>query len=90
MHAACSDCARYPACSPFYGSIDACNQRKHPGVRIDARVLVVKAVDIGKINQDISIHEMRDHGRKRIVVAEFNFLYNHGIVFVDDWKYIPP
>ena len=48
------------------------------------RIGGVKSVNIGKQNKTIRSHTCGNHGRKRVVIANFDFISGNGIIFIDN------
>ncbi len=54
------------------------------GFRVLARIGGVKLIHIGHQKQPIGIDQAGNAGRKRVIVAEFQFFDGDGVIFVDD------
>ena len=89
QHAAGPQCSGDLAGIAFDVFADRVDFGQQLGVGMDARILVIESVNVRQVDQQVRIHEQRDHGRQIVIVAELDFLHHHGVVLVDNGNDTP-
>jgi len=73
----------------FDSFIEAGDQRDQLRIRVNPGILVIQPIDVRQVDQQVGIHQQRDHGRQGVVVPELDLLDHDRIVFVDDGNHLP-
>ena len=68
----------------FHTRVNFFHYGNEGGLRMQAWVSGVEALQVGQDDQNIRLHQITYHGRERIVVPETDFLDRHCVIFIND------